>query len=63
MKEAISDCQIDVTNFTPARMLDFISRLKNDLEDAEQFEARADDFFSKNAAKVYTRYQQILKKK
>ncbi len=62
MKEAISDCQIDVTNFTPARMLDFISRLKNDLEDAEQFEARADEFFSKNAAKVYTRYQQILKK-
>lgn len=62
MKEAIADCQIDVTNFTPARMLDFISRLKNDLEDAEQFEARADDFFSKNAAKAYTRYQQILKK-
>ena len=62
MKEAISDCQIDATNFTPARMLDFISRLKNDLEDAEQFEARADDFFSKNAAKVYARYQQLMKK-
>ena len=62
MKEAIADCHIDVTSFTPARMLDCISRLKNDLEDAEQFEARADDYFSKNAAKVYTRYQQLLKK-
>jgi DNA helicase-2/ATP-dependent DNA helicase PcrA len=60
MKEAIKDAQVDVTNFTPARMLDFISRLKNDLEYPEQFEARACDFFEKNAAKVYTRYQQIL---
>jgi DNA helicase-2/ATP-dependent DNA helicase PcrA len=62
MKEAIGDCQIDITNFTPARMLDYISRLKNDLEGPEQFEARADDFFTKSASKVYTRYQQILKK-
>ncbi len=62
MKEAIADCQIDVTNFTPARMLDYISRLKNDLESAEQFEARADDFFSRSAAKAYSRYQQILTK-
>lgn len=62
MKEAIADCQIDVTNFTPARMLDYISRLKNDLESAEQFEARADDFFTRSAAKAYSRYQQILTK-
>ncbi|MHC4553584.1 MAG: ATP-dependent helicase, partial [Planctomycetota bacterium] len=62
MKEAIADCNIDASNFTPARMLDFVSRLKNDLEDVDEFEARADDFFGKNAAKVYRRYQQILKK-
>ena len=61
IKEAIKDCHVDVTNFTPVRMLDFISRLKNDLESAQQFESRADDFFEKNAAKVYTRYQQILR--
>lgn len=60
MKEAIKDCQVDITNFTPARMLDYISRLKNDLEYPPQFEERACDFFEKNAAKVYTRYQQIL---
>lgn len=61
MKEAIRDSHVDVTNFTPARMLDLISRLKNDLEDVDQFESRAADFFEKNAAKIYRRYQQILR--
>ncbi|MBL7214738.1 MAG: UvrD-helicase domain-containing protein [Phycisphaerae bacterium] len=61
MKEAIKDCQVNVTNFTPARMLDFISRLKNDLECPREFEARAAGFFEKNAARIYAKYQQILK--
>ena len=61
MKEAIKACQVDATNFTPAKMLAFVSKLKNDLEDIEAFEADADDFFSKNAAKIYKRYQQVLK--
>jgi DNA helicase-2/ATP-dependent DNA helicase PcrA len=61
MKQAIKECQIDSNNFTPSKVLDFVSRLKNDLEDVEDVEARADDFFTKNAAKVYKRYQQILK--
>ena len=57
IKEAIKDCHVDVTNFTPVRMLDFISRLKNDLESAQQFESRADDFFEKNAAKLRTLFR------
>ncbi len=61
MKEAIKACQVDATSFTPAKMLAVVSNLKNDLQDAEQFEAEADDFFSKSAAKVYKQYQQILK--
>ncbi len=61
MKEAIKACQVDATSFTPAKMLAVVSNLKNDLQDAEQFEAEADDFFSKSAAKVYKKYQQILK--
>lgn len=61
VKEALKDCQVDSTSFTPARMLEYISRLKNDLEDVDEFEARASDYFTKNAAKVYRRYQQILK--
>ncbi|RKY07620.1 MAG: hypothetical protein DRP56_05415 [Planctomycetota bacterium] len=61
MKEAIKTCQVDATSFTPAKMLGVVSNLKNDLQDAEQFEAEADDFFSKSAAKIYKSYQQILK--
>lgn len=61
MKEALKDIQLDAASFSPARMLEYVSRLKNDLEDVEEFEARAEDYFTKNAAKIYKRYQQILK--
>ncbi len=61
MKEAITACQVDSTNFQPARMLDVVSRLKNDLEDEVSYAARADDFFGKCAAKIYTRYQAMLR--
>ena len=61
MKEAIKTCQVDSTNFTPAKMLGVVSNLKNNLQTPEQFEAEADEFFSRTAAKIYKRYQQILK--
>jgi DNA helicase-2/ATP-dependent DNA helicase PcrA len=61
MKEAVAACQVASSNFTPARMLHFVSRLKNDLEEDQAFAARADDFFGKTAAKIYTKYQQILR--
>ncbi|MCK4292887.1 MAG: UvrD-helicase domain-containing protein [Planctomycetes bacterium] len=60
MKQAVKDCELDATNFPPARMLDAISTLKNKLVDAESFRDYADDFFSKTLAKVYLRYQLIL---
>ena len=61
MKEAIAACQVDSSNFTPARMLDIVSRLKNDLEDEAAYAARSDDFFGKYAAKIYTKYQAMLR--
>ncbi|MDD5327319.1 MAG: UvrD-helicase domain-containing protein [Phycisphaerae bacterium] len=61
IKQAVKDCQLDTTNFSPARMLDAISsRLKNNLIDVEAFKAIADDFFSEALAKIYARYQCIL---
>jgi DNA helicase-2/ATP-dependent DNA helicase PcrA len=60
MKEAIKTAQVDTTNFTPARMLDVLSRFKNDLEDVDSVNARADDYFMKVAARVYSAYQTIL---
>jgi DNA helicase-2/ATP-dependent DNA helicase PcrA len=61
IKRAISDCELDVTNFPPARMLDAISsRLKNNLINVDNFKTMADDFFSEALAKIYARYQSIL---
>ncbi len=60
IKQAVKDCELDTTNFPPARMLDAISTLKNNLIDAESFKSRADDFFSKTLAEIYLRYQSIL---
>ncbi|MCE5186172.1 MAG: UvrD-helicase domain-containing protein [Planctomycetaceae bacterium] len=61
MKEAIKDSKLEAASFSPARMLEYVSRLKNELEDVEDFESRAHDYFTKNAAQVYRRYQKILK--
>ncbi|HUS73903.1 MAG TPA: UvrD-helicase domain-containing protein, partial [Sedimentisphaerales bacterium] len=61
IKQAVKDCELDTTNFPPARMLDAISsRLKNNLVDVDTFKAQADDFFTKSLAKIYARYQHIL---
>lgn len=60
MKEAIGREEVSSSNFSPGRMLQVISRLKNDLEDEETFAARADDFFGMTVAKIYKKYQQIL---
>ena len=60
IKQAVKDCELDTSNFPPARMLDAISALKNNLIDVDTFKAEADDFFSRTLAKIYARYQHIL---
>ncbi len=60
MKQAITTCELDTTNFSPGRTLDAISTLKNKLIDADVFKDQADDFFSKMLSRIYCRYQQIL---
>ncbi len=61
VKQAIADCNLNTTDFSPARTLDAISTLKNKLIDDAAFEKQANDFFSKTLSKVYSRYQHILK--
>jgi DNA helicase-2/ATP-dependent DNA helicase PcrA len=63
IKQAVKDCELDTTNFPPARMLDAISALKNRLIDADFFKSKADDFFSKILAEIYLRYQGILRER
>jgi DNA helicase-2/ATP-dependent DNA helicase PcrA len=61
IKQAVKDCELDTTNFSPARMLDAISVLKNKLIDVDSCKAGADDFFSRTLARIYARYQHILR--
>jgi len=62
IKQAVKDCELDTTNFPPLRCLEAISsRLKNNLIDVDSFRSKADDFFSKTLARIYARYQQILR--
>jgi DNA helicase-2/ATP-dependent DNA helicase PcrA len=60
IKQAVKKCHLDTTNFSPARMLDAISTLKNKLIDADSFRTDAYDFFSTKLAEIYLSYQNIL---
>ena len=61
IKQAVKDCELDTTDFSPARMLDAISLLKNKLIDVDSFKVRADGFFPRTLAGIYARYQHILR--
>jgi DNA helicase-2/ATP-dependent DNA helicase PcrA len=61
IKQAVKNCELDTTNFSPARMLDAISTLKNKLIDAESFKKEAHDFFSRTLAGIYLCYENILR--
>jgi DNA helicase-2/ATP-dependent DNA helicase PcrA len=63
IKQAIKGCNLDTSNFSPARMLEAISTLKNKLIDAESFRSKADDFFSKTLAEIYLSYESLLRER
>ncbi len=60
MRQALKDCDLDSANFAPAKMLNAISTLKNQLVSAEAYESDAMDFFSQSLARIYKRYQKIM---
>jgi DNA helicase-2/ATP-dependent DNA helicase PcrA len=59
IKEAIKAAELDTKNFPPARILETISRLKNNLQDIAA--GGSSDYFSQCLAKMYSNYQKILK--
>lgn len=63
MREAVKSCNLDTSNFSPAKMLGGVSRLKNDLVEPDEFIKQADDFFSEKLGRIYEKYQQILSEK
>ncbi len=62
VREAVKTAELDTKNFPPARTLETISRLKNNLQDVADFEAGSSgDYFSQCLAKIYRNYQKILR--
>lgn len=60
-KRVIADLQLSTSNWPPRSVLSAISNAKNDLLDADDFAARAHDFYSRTVAKIYQGYQKALK--
>ncbi|MBN1787798.1 MAG: UvrD-helicase domain-containing protein [Sedimentisphaerales bacterium] len=60
VKDAIKAAELDAKNFPPGRILETISRLKNNLQDITSFTAESGDYFSQCLAKIYSNYQKIL---
>lgn len=60
IKQAVEQLDINTNNFPPAKVLHAISSAKNEMVSCDEYEKQAYDFFSKNVAKVYRKYQSIL---
>ena len=60
VKEALKQLEMSPTNFPPGSMHSAIGNAKNQLQTPEAFAAGATDFYSKNVARVYKKYQEIL---
>ncbi len=60
VKTAFKELDISTQNFTPDQVLGTISDNKNKLVDAAAYAAAVTDFYGRTAARIFTRYQQIL---
>ncbi len=62
VKKIMKELEIDQKQCNPKAIAGTICAAKNKLQGPEAFTSFAQDFFSQNVAKVYTRYQRALKK-
>src|SRR5688500_13015964 len=60
IKEATKALDMSSTNFPPSTVHASISNAKNQLKGPETFAQGAHDFYERNIARVYTKYQQLL---
>jgi DNA helicase-2/ATP-dependent DNA helicase PcrA len=60
LKEALKSLELSTTNFPPGSVHGAISKAKNQLVTAEGYAQSAGDFYSRNIARIYTKYQQLL---
>jgi DNA helicase-2/ATP-dependent DNA helicase PcrA len=61
IKEALKMLDISLTNFAPASVHSAISNAKNKLLSPEAYARQPGDFYQRQIAKIYTKYQQLLK--
>lgn len=62
MKRVIANLGLNTTNWPPRSVLAAISNAKNELLDADAFEAQASDFYTKQIGKIYSAYSAELRK-
>ncbi len=60
IKEAVEACELDTTNFSPARLDAVIGRAKNALQTPDRFERDAGEYFARKLARVYRAYEGLL---
>jgi len=61
IKEALKALDISSTNFAPSAVHATISNAKNQLADAAAFAQASGDFYQRTVARVFTKYDQLLK--
>jgi DNA helicase-2/ATP-dependent DNA helicase PcrA len=61
MKEAIKILELSTTNFPPSQVHATISNAKNQLITAAAFAQTAGDFYQRNVARIYAKYEGLLK--
>lgn len=61
IKSAMKDLGISEEQFNPYSISEAISQAKNELADADEYAARAKDFFPQVVSKIYSEYQARLK--
>jgi DNA helicase-2/ATP-dependent DNA helicase PcrA len=61
VKDALKALEISSTNFSPSTVHGTISKAKNELLSPADFSRQAGDFYQKQVARIYTKYQEILK--
>nr|WP_077324610.1 DNA helicase PcrA [Virgibacillus siamensis] len=62
IKQTLKDLDIDPKKFDPRAMLGAISSAKNELVTVEEYNNKVGDFFERQVARVYERYQNTLRK-
>jgi len=60
VKDVMKQLDLPTGNFSPSRVHAAICAAKTDLKTAEQFAAEVSDFYTRNVAKVYRRYEEAL---